>query len=159
MKVITSIAAVVFCLFLASCNYHGNSKQQTIAQLAVANPDLSTLVTALKKADLVDTLNSKGPFTVFAPTNSAFNKIPDAKLQALLNNPKKLKQVLLYHVVSGKVTSDMIKPGHVKTVQGKSVNIRVSHGNVYVNRAKVVKADVMASNGVIHVINTVLIPR
>jgi len=161
MKVITKIAIVILSAFLvASCAYNKNStNKHTIAQLASTNSNLSTLNVALEKADLVSTLNGKGPYTVFAPTNSAFDKLPKGALQNLLDNPKNLKKVLLYHVVAGKVTSDMIQPGHVKTLQGQPINIRVSHGKVYVNDAKVTTADVMASNGVIHIINTVLMPH
>ena len=131
----------------------------TVVDIAVGNKDFSTLVSLLKKADLVKALEGAGPFTVFAPTNEAFAAVPKADLDALLANPEKLKAVLLYHVVSGDITSDKIKPGMVKTLSGKDVDITVKDGKVSVNNAEVVKADVKASNGVIHVVNQVLLPK
>ena len=108
---------------------------------------------------LVDVLQQPGPFTVFAPTDAAFKKVPKRTLKLLLHNNAKLKAVLLYHVVSGKVTAaDVAKLSSAKTLGGKTVRIRVTGANVFVNSAKVTKPDVMASNGVIHVINRVLIP-
>lgn len=129
-----------------------------IVEKASANPDFSTLVSLLKKADLVTTLETKGPFTVFAPTNEAFAAIPKKDLDALESNPEMLKSVLLYHVVSGDITSDKIKPGTVATVEGKSVTVSMKDGKVFINDAEVVKADVKTSNGVIHVINRVIMP-
>lgn len=129
-----------------------------IVDTAVAAGNFKTLVTALKAAGLVDTLKGKGPFTVFAPTDDAFAKIPKADLDKLLANKAKLKSVLTYHVVSGKVMSTDIKPGMVKSVQGKKLTIGTVDG-VTVNKAKVVAADVAADNGVIHAIDTVLMPK
>lgn len=135
--------------------------QGTIVEVAAGNKDFSTLVTAVKAAGLVDTLNSAGPFTVFAPTNAAFAKVPKAKLDALLKNKAALKQVLLYHVVPGNVmAADVVKLKNgtkVKTAAGSTVTVKVSPG-VMVNNAKVVKTDIAASNGVIHVIDTVIMP-
>ena len=130
----------------------------SIVQIASGNKDFSTLVSLLKKADLVQTLEGKGPFTVFAPTNEAFAAIPKDQLDALASDPAMLKSVLLYHVVSGDVTSDKIQPGMVPTVEGQSVNVTVKDGKVFVNDAEVVKADIKASNGVIHAINHVIMP-
>jgi len=129
-----------------------------IVQIASGNKDFSTLVSLLKKADLVTTFEGKGPFTVFAPSNEAFAAIPKDQLDALESNPEMLKSVLLYHVVSGDVTSDKIQPGMVPTVEGQSVNVTLKDGKVFVNDAQVVKADIKASNGVIHVINHVIMP-
>jgi len=129
-----------------------------IVDTAVAAGNFKTLVTALKAAGLVDTLKGKGPFTVFAPTDDAFAKIPKADLDALLANKAKLKSVLTYHVVSGKVMSNAIKPGMVKSVQGAQLKIDTM-GGVTVDNAKVVAADVAADNGVIHAIDTVLMPK
>lgn len=129
-----------------------------IVQTASGNKDFSTLVSLLQKADLVKTLEGTGPFTVFAPTNEAFAAIPKDKLDALAANPAMLKSVLLYHVVSGDVTSDKIQPGMVPTVEGQSINITSKDGKVFVNDAQVVKADIKASNGVIHVIDHVIMP-
>lgn len=131
----------------------------TIVDIAAGNKDFSTLVTLLKKADLVSALEGTGPFTVFAPTNEAFAAVPKADLDALLANPEKLKAVLLYHVVSGDITSDKIKPGMVTTLGGQDVDITVKDGKVFVNSAEVIQADVKASNGVIHVVNQVLLPK
>ena len=129
-----------------------------IVDTAVAAGSFKTLATALKAAGLIDTLKGKGPFTVFAPTDEAFAKVPKADLEALLKDKTKLTSVLTYHVVAGKVLSKDIKPGKVKTVQGTELTIATS-GGVSVDAAKVVKADVLADNGVIHVIDTVLIPK
>ena len=129
-----------------------------IVDTAVAAGNFKTLVTALKEAGLVDTLKGPGPFTVFAPTDEAFAKIPKADLDKLLANKAKLKAVLTYHVVSGKVMAADIKAGKVKSVQGEQLTL-ATKGGVMVNKAKVVSADVAADNGVIHVIDTVLMPK
>jgi uncharacterized surface protein with fasciclin (FAS1) repeats len=130
-----------------------------IVQTAVAAGQFKTLVKLVKRAGLASTLQQPGAFTVFAPTDAAFKKVPKKTLNALLRNKAKLKAVLLYHVVSGKVTAaDVVKLRSAKTLNGKNVRIRVSGSNVFVNKAKVTKPDVMASNGVIHVVNRVLIP-
>ena len=130
-----------------------------IVATATAAGKFTTLTMLLKRAGLVSALKQPGPYTVFAPTDAAFKKVPKKTLKALLANKAKLKAVLLYHVVSGKVTAaDVVKLRSAKTLNGKNVRIRVSAGNVFVNTAKVVKPDVMATNGVIHVVNRVLIP-
>jgi uncharacterized surface protein with fasciclin (FAS1) repeats len=132
----------------------------TIVDVAVSNGSFNTLVAAVKAAGLVETLSSAGPFTVFAPTDEAFAKLPKATLDALLADPKKLAEILTYHVVSGKVGSaDVVKLKSAKTVQGQNVSIVVNQGKVMVNNANVVATDVAASNGVIHVIDTVLLPK
>ena len=132
---------------------------QSIVQIASSNKNFSTLVSLLKKAGLVGALSGKGPFTVFAPTNDAFAKLPKKTLNAVLADKALLKKVLLYHVVSGKVTSSqVVKLTSAKTLEGGSVKIKVKSGKVYINDAQVTQADVMASNGVIHVINRVLVP-
>jgi uncharacterized surface protein with fasciclin (FAS1) repeats len=133
---------------------------KTIVTIAAGNKNFKTLVKALKAADLVETLSGEGPYTVFAPTDAAFAKLPKATLTNLLKpaNKAQLKKVLTYHVVSGAVTSKMLKSGAVATVEGSSVNVKVKGKNVTVNNAKVIIADVKASNGVIHAIDTVLIP-
>ena len=129
-----------------------------IVDTAVTAGNFKTLVVALKAAGLVQTLKGKGPFTVFAPTDDAFAKIPKADLDALLKDKAKLKAVLTYHVVSGKVMSADLQAGNVKTVQGSNVMINTM-GGAMVNDAKVVAADVAADNGVIHAIDTVLMPK
>ena len=130
-----------------------------IVQTAVASGQFKTLTKLLTRAGLVSTLEQPGPYTVFAPTDAAFKKVPKATLNALLHNRAKLKAVLLYHVVAGRVTAaDVVKLNSAKTLNGKSVRIRTAGMNVFVNAAKVTKPDVTASNGVIHVINRVLTP-
>ena len=129
-----------------------------IVDTAVAAGNFKTLAAALKAGDLISTLKGKGPFTVFAPTDEAFAKIPKADLDALLKDKAKLKAVLTYHVVAGKVMSADLKAGDVKTVQGSNVMITTT-GGAMVNDAKVVTADVAADNGVIHAIDIVLMPK
>jgi uncharacterized surface protein with fasciclin (FAS1) repeats len=129
-----------------------------IVDTAVAAGSFKMLAAALKAAGLVDTLKGKGPFTVFAPTDEAFAKIPEADLDALLNNKAKLSAVLKYHVVGSKVLAKDIKPGKVKTVQGSELTLATA-GGVSVDGAKVTAADIAADNGVIHVIDTVLMPK
>lgn len=129
-----------------------------IVDTAVAAGSFKTLAAALGAAGLVDTLKGKGPFTVFAPTDEAFAKIPKADLDALLKDKAKLTAVLTYHVVSGKVMAANVKAGKVKTVQGSELTVSTSMG-VMVDKAKVVKTDIAADNGVIHVIDTVLMPK
>ena len=128
-----------------------------IVDTAVSAGSFKTLVTALKAADLVNTLKGKGPYTVFAPTDEAFAKIPKADLDALLANKEMLTAVLTYHVVSGKVMAKDVKAGDVATVNGKTIKI-TTDGGVVVNTSKVTATDIKASNGVIHVIDTVLMP-
>jgi len=132
----------------------------TIVEVASANPSFKTLVAAIQAAGLVETLSGKGPFTVFAPTDKAFEALPKGVLADLLKpeNKAKLQKILTYHVVAGEVTSKMIKPGEVKTVEGSPLKISVESGKLMVGPANVVLADVDASNGVIHVINQVLLP-
>ena len=134
------------------------SQAADIVDTAAAAGDFKTLVAALKAAGLVDTLKGKGPFTVFAPTDEAFAKIPKADLDALLKNKAKLTAVLTYHVVAGKVMAKDVKAGKVKTVQGSELNIATT-GGVTVDEAKVIKTDIVADNGVIHVIDSVLMPK
>ncbi len=130
-----------------------------IVDTAVAAGQFKTLVTAVQAADLVETLKGKGPFTVFAPTDEAFAKIPKEKLKALLKDRKALTAVLTYHVVPGKVmAADVVKLDSAKTVQGKSINIVTEDGKVTINGAKVLKTDIVCSNGVIHVIDAVILP-
>ena len=129
-----------------------------IVDTAVAAGNFSTLATALKAAGLVDTLKGKGPFTVFAPTDAAFAKIPKADLDALLKDKAKLTAVLTYHVVAGKVMAADVKPGKVKTVQGSELTVSTK-GGVMVDGAHVTATDIVADNGVIHVIDSVIMPR
>lgn len=154
--------AVAVAGAVAACSPMMSEKKPDIVDIAASNPDFSTLVTAIKAAGLTETLKGKGPYTVFAPTNEAFAKLPKGTLAMLLKpqNKAKLVKVLTYHVVPGKVTSDQLagKTMSVATVEGQKLHIDARKG-VKVNGADVVKADIMASNGVIHVINKVLIPK
>ena len=134
---------------------------QNIVQVAASNPQFSTLVSLVKEAGLVKTLSGKGPFTVFAPTNAAFAKVPAETLAALKADPDKLRAVLTYHVVPGNVPASKVvtlNGKSVKTVEGSTVRITVKGKSVRVNDAKVTRTDIKASNGTIHVINSVLIP-
>ena len=134
--------------------------KRNIVQTAVAAGQFKTLTKLVKQAGLAGALQAKGPFTVFAPTDAAFAKVPKATLQALAKNKAKLRAVLLYHVVKGKLTAARVVKLHsIKTLNGQSLKVRVCHGTVTVGGARVITADIGASNGVIHVINKVLIPR
>ena len=133
-----------------------------IVDTAVSAGQFTTLVTAVKAAGLVDTLKGAGPFTVFAPTDAAFAKLPKGTVEELLKpeNKAKLTAILTYHVVPGKVlAADVAKVKDAKTVQGQAVTVAATGGKVTIDRAQVVKADVAASNGVIHAIDTVLMPK
>ena len=130
-----------------------------IVDTAVSAGQFTTLVTALQEANLVDTLKGQGPFTVFAPTDEAFAKLPAGTLDALLKDKEKLAAVLTYHVVPGKVMAAQVTPGQVKTVQGESLTVSARNGGVMVDNARVIKTDIAASNGVIHVIDNVIVPK
>ena len=136
-------------------------KMKDIVAIAAGAGQFNTLVAAVKAAGLVETLQGPGPFTVFAPTDEAFAKLPKGAIEALLADKEKLAAVLTYHVIAAKVTAADIKNmggGEVATVNGAPVQITLREGNVYVDGAKVINADIQASNGVIHVINTVILP-
>lgn len=131
-----------------------------LVDTAVSAGKFNTLVAAVKAAGLVDTLKGKGPFTVFAPTDEAFAKLPAGTVEGLLKDPEKLKAILTYHVVAGKVTSaDVVKLDSARTVQGSSVKIAVHGDKVMIDNAHVVKADIACDNGVIHVIDSVILPK
>jgi uncharacterized surface protein with fasciclin (FAS1) repeats len=133
--------------------------KKDIVDTVVAADQFKTLVTAVKAAELVDTLKGDGPFTVFAPTDDAFANVPKEKLEALLKDKKALTAVLTYHVVPGKVmAADVVKLDTAKTVQGKPIAIVTKDGKVTINGVNVVKTDIVCSNGVIHVIDAVLMP-
>ena len=129
-----------------------------IVDTAVAAGNFKTLATALTAAGLIDTLKGKGPFTVFAPTDEAFAKVPKADLDALLADKAKLTAVLTYHVVPGKVMAKDVKAGKVKTVQGSEITVTTA-GGVMVDKARVTATDIVADNGVIHVIDSVIMPK
>jgi uncharacterized surface protein with fasciclin (FAS1) repeats len=154
----------VLALFLVSgVNAEEKAKTKDIVDTAVGAGDtFSTLVAAVKAGDLVETLKGKGPFTVFAPTNEAFAALPKGTVESLLKpeNKAELVKILTYHVVAGNVTSaDVVKLKSAKTVEGSEVKITVEDGKVLINESEVTKVDITCSNGVIHVINKVLLPK
>jgi uncharacterized surface protein with fasciclin (FAS1) repeats len=150
MKKFLAVSALALTAFSAQA--------ADIVDTAVAAGNFKTLATALQAAGLVDTLKGPGPFTVFAPTDAAFAKVPKAQLDALLADKAKLTSVLTYHVVPGKVMAKDVKPGKVKTVQGSQLTLATA-GGITVDNAKVTQGDIAADNGVIHVIDTVLMPK
>lgn len=155
------ICAAVLITLTISSNAFAQSKKD-IVDTAVAAGNFKTLAAALQAAGLVDTLKGPGPFTVFAPTDEAFAKLPAGTVENLLKpeNKQKLISILTYHVVAGKVMAkDVVKLHEAKTVNGQSLKITVDGGKVMVNNADVVKTDIRCTNGVIHVIDTVLIPE
>jgi uncharacterized surface protein with fasciclin (FAS1) repeats len=169
LTVAALLAAVTLTpnLFAAECSASKDASAATCAAgkdlVAVASgaDNFKTLVAAVKAAGLVETLQGKGPFTVFAPTDAAFDKLPAGTVENLLKpeNKDKLIAILKYHVIAGKVLAADVKTMEVKTVEGQSVKLVVSAEGVTVDNAKVVKTDVMADNGVIHIIDTVIIPQ
>jgi uncharacterized surface protein with fasciclin (FAS1) repeats len=160
-KIIQATTIGLFTLAIsmfAAAGHHGIKKD--IVDTAVAAGDFSSLVTAVKAAGLVETLKGEGPFTVFAPTDAAFAKVPTDTLNALLADKAALANVLTYHVVAGNVmAADVVKLTSAVTVQGQAVSIEVKDGKVYVDGSQVVATDIKASNGVIHVIDAVILPK
>ena len=163
-KKLAIVSITIVSLFLinpALAGHHAKSHKADIVDTAASSSDFSTLVAAVKAAGLVDTLKGKGPYTVFAPTNEAFAKLPKGTVESLLKpeNRDKLVQILTYHVVPGKVLAkDVVKLNKAKTVQGDSIVINVVGGSVLVDNANVIKTDLTTNNGVIHVIDSVIIP-
>jgi len=134
------------------------SATSNIVDIAASNPDFSTLVAAVKAAGLVDALSGDGPLTVFAPTNAAFDALPEGTVEALLADITKLTEILTYHVVAGNAHSTTLAAGPVETLNGASVEISTTDGGVMVNDANVVAADILANNGIIHVLDAVILP-
>lgn len=161
-KISSHLILCVFGFFLVvTAMGFGRTHKMDIVQVAMNNDDFTTLVTALSSADLVEELQQAGPYTLFAPTNEAFSNLPGDTLQNLLNNPEEFKKVLLYHVVQGEILSNDIQQGQtqVQTLQGDSLTINKDESSIKINgNAEVTQTDIMADNGVIHVINTVLMP-
>jgi uncharacterized surface protein with fasciclin (FAS1) repeats len=151
--------AVAAAALLGLTPMAGAGQNSDIVDTAKSAGSFNTLVAAIEAAGLTQTLQGKGPFTVFAPTDEAFAKLPPGTVDALLNDKAKLSRILTYHVVSGEVMAKNVKPGKVTTVEGEKINITRSASGVKINNANVIKTDVVASNGVIHVIDTVLIPN
>ena len=153
---------LVTLTLIATSALAGNMARKNIVDTAVAAGSFKTLAAALQAADLVDTLKGKGPFTVFAPTDAAFAKLPAGTVESLLKpeNKEKLRAILTYHVVSGSVrAAKVVKMTSAKTVNGQSLSIKAGQNGVTVDNANVVQTDILASNGVIHVIDTVLLPK
>jgi len=166
MKSFVSSCVAVFVLTLAaaapSVAQEAKTDSKTIVEIAAGNKDFSTLVAAVKAAGLVETLSGKDSLTVFAPTNAAFEKLPKGTVESLLKpeNKSKLVAILTYHVVPGKVmAADVVKLSKAKTVQGQEVKIKAGADGVMVDGAKVVTTDIVAKNGVIHVIDAVILPK
>lgn len=159
-SIFKGLAALSAAAFVTACA--PMASEPDIVDIAASNSDFSTLVAAVSAAGLVETLKGEGPFTVFAPTNAAFAALPKGTVESLLKpeNRDQLVKVLTYHVVPGAVTSDQLtgKRLNVATVQGQNLHIDARRG-VHVNRSRVINADIMARNGVIHVIDRVLLPR
>jgi uncharacterized surface protein with fasciclin (FAS1) repeats len=170
-KALLIMLVAVACLAIVGCGGSGESESETAAEqtpkempmdivdIAIKDGRFETLVAAVKAADLVETLKGEGPFTVFAPTDDAFAKLPPGTVEGLLEDVPKLKNILLYHVVAGKVmSSDVVKLDSAKTALGENVMIKVVDGKVMINDAQVIVPDIEASNGVIHVVDTVILP-
>ena len=156
------VAVGVTPLAYADCGKCGHDKPKDIVDTAVAAGSFKTLAAALTAAELVETLKGKGPFTVFAPTDKAFGKLPKGTVEELLRpeNRAKLSAILTYHVVPGRVTAaDVVKLKKAKTVQGSEIKIRVKKDKVHVDKSRVTKTDINCKNGVIHVIDAVLLPE
>lgn len=154
--------AIAAAVTLGTMVAAGTAKAADIVDIAASNDNFSTLVAAVKAAGLVDTLKSDGPFTVFAPTDEAFASLPEGTVENLLKpeNKDQLIAVLTYHVVSGKVKAEQVVDlDTATTVQGQAVDIAVTDAGVMVDNAKVIQTDIMATNGVIHVIDTVILPE
>jgi len=152
----TAMASALVC---GSANSHAKQTKPDIIDTATGAGNFSALVSAVKAADLVDTLKGDGPFTVFAPTDGAFAKIPSAQLKALLADKQALTRVLTYHVVPGKIMAqEVMNMGRASTVQGQSIDISVESNKVFVDAAQILTTDIKASNGIIHAIDTVIMP-
>jgi len=159
-KIKTSVMMIVVAFALTAMPVVANPDKKDIVDTAVGAGSFNTLVTAVKAAGLVETLKGNGPFTVFAPTDEAFAKVPKATLDSLLADKEALKKVLLYHVVAGNVMAkDVVKLKEAKTAQGSSAKVTVKDGKVMIDNANVVKTDIACTNGVIHVIDSVILPK
>ena len=159
---IWAVACLGFIAAIANAGHHGSYKAKDIVDTAVGAGQFNTLAAALEAADLIGTLKGEGPFTVFAPTDAAFAKLPEGTVAELLKpeNRDQLTAILTYHVVAGKVyAADVVQLDSATTVNGSAVSIEVSDAGVRVDNANVVKTDISASNGVIHVIDTVILPN
>jgi uncharacterized surface protein with fasciclin (FAS1) repeats len=161
MKSLLKSAFALTLLATLSIPAFADTSDKTVVEIAAGNDDFSTLVAAVKAAGLAETLSGDGPFTVFAPTNEAFSKLPEGTVETLLKpeNKEKLAAVLTYHVVAAKVMAADVKAGKVATVNGAEATITVKDGAVMIDGAKVVTTDIVGKNGVIHVVDTVIMPK
>lgn len=173
-KWVIVILLIAFSLMLSGCTEQAEeqpeeqpeaenestvTEQKDIVQTAIDAGSFNTLVTAVQTADLVETLSGEGPFTVFAPTDDAFAAVPEETLNGLLANKTELTKVLTYHVASGKyMAEDVVSMGNITTLEGNMLDVEVTNEGVFVGGAKVIQTDIECTNGVIHVIDTVLIP-
>jgi uncharacterized surface protein with fasciclin (FAS1) repeats len=158
LRTITTLSALTILSFVPA-SVAGQMNEKNIVETAVEAGSFTTLAAALEAADLVSVLQGEGPFTVFAPTDEAFAKLPAGTVEGLLADKEALTRILTYHVVAGKVMSDaVVNISSAETVAGIEAPIEVRMGDVYVGGAKVIKADVHTSNGVIHIIDTVMLP-
>ncbi len=159
LGVVLTLALAASPAFAGSCGSQATTASNNIVDTAVSAGSFDTLVAAVQAADLADVLAGDGPYTVFAPTDEAFAKLPAGTIEALLANPDQLREILLYHVVPGKVTSDqVITLSSATTAQGSDIAIKIANGSVMINDALVTATDIETSNGVIHVIDTVILP-
>jgi uncharacterized surface protein with fasciclin (FAS1) repeats len=161
MKITTTLFAAAALLLPVSAQAQDTKKAKpTVVEIAVGNEDFSTLVAAVKAAGLAEALSGEGPFTIFAPTNEAFAKLPAGTVEGLLKpeNKDKLAAILKYHVVAGKVMAADVSAGQVETLNGAKATIAIEGGKVTIDKATVVKTDIVGSNGVIHVIDSVILP-
>ena len=162
MKITTAIiaAAAVLLPLTAQADHHGKKPTKNVVEIAAGAKDFSTLVAAVKAGGLAGALSGEGPFTIFAPTNAAFAKLPEGTVATLLKpeNKSKLAAILKYHVVAGKVMAADVKAGKVKTLNGAKAKIAIKGGKVTIDSANVVKTDIVGTNGVIHVIDSVILP-
>ena len=159
-KLLVLVFTILFSISLFAEGEFENENSLSIVDVAAANGNFSTLVTALQSAGLVETLKGEGPFTVFAPTNEAFSKLPAGTVEALLNDIPALTNILLYHVVPGMVSADQVGGlSSAATASGRSFTINAGSDGVFVDSAKVISTDIFAANGVIHVIDSVIVPN
>ena len=162
MKIITTVIAATAFLFplAAQADHHGAKPTKNVVEIAASAKDFSTLVAAVKAGGLAGALSGEGPFTIFAPTNAAFAKLPEGTVATLLKpeNKGKLASILKYHVVAGKVMAADVKAGKVITLNGAKAKIAIKDGKVTIDKANIVKTDIVGTNGVIHVIDSVILP-
>ena len=157
---LTTTALIFGASFLPLTGETAGLPEKNIVETAIGAGQFSTLVTALKAAGLVETLSGPGPFTVFAPTDEAFGKLPAGTVEALLQDKTKLTSILTYHVAAGKyLAADVLKMSSLKSVQGQNITISLKDGAAMADNAKIIKTDIVCSNGVIHVIEAVILPK